>query len=441
MLPCILPHGIHDKTKVGKSLSNLSKFAGFSNNNHMTRGLHKIFAAAALSSFFICEGISAEAQEKKQYGIIDFSVSYLRQSPDYESPLETQELMGTVVEITGRKSYWLEVSTPQPYTAWCTDKGVTPASEEEVEEWISSRRYIVTASYSGVYAEPSGRSAVVCDLVAGDIVKAVLGKPQRRFRTYGLPIRQNGWAKVETPSGRQGWTRTADIRDFYKWAEECSKSLDQVSAETSETECTLGNNSNASKKAAKDGAKKTKKAKKTATETVCENIVATAKKYVGTPYLWGGMSPKGFDCSGLVRISYFLNGVLLPRNANQMALCGLPVPVFRTASGESGAATNATASERTFCADSLRAGDLLFFGSRGTDGGEDRITHVGLYIGGGKMIHSSHLVRINSLTPGEDDYYENAHRLLSAVRILGYEGLSRGEYKADRVLNSVRYFR
>ncbi len=418
-----------------------------------------LIAILALGSLFssstkaAAQSASASQENAKKYGIIDFSVSYLRLSPDYESALETQELMGTVVEINSRQSYWLQVTTPQPYTAWCTDKGVTPASEEKVEEWISSRRYIVTASHSAIYAKPSGRSDLVSDLVAGDIVKAVLGKPQRRFRTYGLPIRQNGWAKVETPSGRQGWTRTADIRDFYKWAEECSKSLDRVSAETSETECTLGNNSNASEKAAKDGAKKTKKAKKTATETVCENIVATAKNYVGIPYLWGGMSPKGFDCSGLVRTAYFLgSGMLLPRNANQMALCGLPVPVFKTAADSSGTSASAPqdasaqstkerAAARTFCADSLRAGDLLFFGRKGETPSEDRITHVGLYIGEGEMIHSSHLVRINSLYPDADTYYENAHRLLGAVRIIGYEGLTRGEYKVERVFNSVRYFR
>ena len=57
----------------------------------------------------------------KRWGIIDFSASYLRQSPDYESALETQELMGTPVEILGKNGYWLQVRTPQPYTAWCTD--------------------------------------------------------------------------------------------------------------------------------------------------------------------------------------------------------------------------------------------------------------------------------------------------------------------------------
>ncbi len=326
---------------------------------------------------------NAETTERR-WGIIDFSVSYLRQAPDYESALETQELMGTPVEIVGERGYWLQVRTPQPYTAWCTDKGVHEVDEAGIEEWTSARRYIVVSPHSAVYSGRTDRSDVVCDLVEGDIVRAVLGKPRTKAHPQGLPVRRDGWAKVETQSGRAGWVKASDVSDFRKWA--------SGSAATEKT------------------------------------VVETAMRFVGTPYLWGGMSPNGFDCSGLVRFAYFMNGLLLPRNANQMAFCGRPVPVF--------------AEERSFCADSLRAGDLLFFGSRGKDGAPDRITHVGLYIGDGRMIHSSHLVRVNSLVPGEADCYENAHRLLSAVRIIGHETQTRdGRFKAERLSDSAYYFR
>ena len=75
--------------------------------------------------------------------------------------------------------------------------------------------------------------------------------------------------------------------------------------------------------------------------------------------------------------------------------------------------------------ESLMPGDLLFFGTPGTDGGKDRITHVGIYLGNGKMIHSSHVVRTNSLIPGEAGYYENSYRLIKACRILPDNDFSR----------------
>ncbi len=402
----------------------LSKFAVYIIYRYMDVQRLSAFAAAMILSATMFSATTALAQDAQTYekgnegtparrwGIIDFSVSYLRQSPDYESALETQELMGTPVEIVGEQGYWLQARTPQPYTAWCTDKGVHEVDETGIEEWTSARRYIVVSPHSAVYSERTSRSDVVCDLVEGDIVRAVLGKPQPKAHPQGLPVRRNGWAKVETPSGRAGWVKTSDIRDFRKWASE--------SAATEKT------------------------------------VVETAMRFVGTPYLWGGMSPNGFDCSGLVRFAYFMNGLLLPRNANQMAFCGRPVPVFGCQAEEPGDGSEGHLAgiheeehraehpkeQYQFCADSLRAGDLLFFGKRGTDGTPDRITHVGLYIGDGRMIHSSHLVRVNSLVPGEADYYENARRLLSAVRIIGHEDESRdGRFKAERTSDSIYYFR
>ena len=61
----------------------------------------------------------------------------------------------------------------------------------------------------------------------------------------------------------------------------------------------------------------------------------------------------------------------------------------------------------------LQRGDLVFFGNTQTK----RITHVGIYLGDGKIIHASHLVRVNSLIPGAENYYENAHRLIKACRL------------------------
>lgn len=70
----------------------------------------------------------------------------------------------------------------------------------------------------------------------------------------------------------------------------------------------------------------------------------------------------------------------------------------------------------------LQPGDLVFFGSPETFWAKEKITHVGIYIGGGRIIHASHKVRINSLIPGQTDYYENSHRLLKARRYINWQG-------------------
>jgi peptidoglycan DL-endopeptidase CwlO len=97
-------------------------------------------------------------------------------------------------------------------------------------------------------------------------------------------------------------------------------------------------------------------------------VVGIAMQYLGTPYVWGGSSPGGFDCSGFVMFVYAQVGVSLPHHAADQF--GYGVPVSR---------------------DQLEPGDLVFF---------DGLGHVGIYIGGGQFIHAPHtgdVVKISSL--------------------------------------------
>lgn len=108
-------------------------------------------------------------------------------------------------------------------------------------------------------------------------------------------------------------------------------------------------------------------------------LPAFASHYLGVPYLWGGLSSKGMDCSGLVRMAYAAQGRLLPRDAWQQALEGVEVHP-----------------------DSLMPGDLIFFGNRATG----RVTHVAIYDRDGFYIHASQLVRRNSLDPRSPHYLQ-----------------------------------
>ena len=111
-------------------------------------------------------------------------------------------------------------------------------------------------------------------------------------------------------------------------------------------------------------------------------VVAIAEHYLGTPYVWGGASPAGFDCSGFTMYVYAQVGVSLPHNA--AAQYGYGSPVSRG---------------------SLAPGDLVFF---------DGLGHVGIYVGGNSFIHAPHtgdVVKISSLTGWYASTYVGARRL------------------------------
>jgi cell wall-associated NlpC family hydrolase len=109
-------------------------------------------------------------------------------------------------------------------------------------------------------------------------------------------------------------------------------------------------------------------------------LVATAKSFIGTPYRWGGTSAEqGFDCSGLTLVSYRLNGLDLPRVSYHQYAAGRPVSRQK-----------------------LQQGDLVFFATRGGN----QVSHVGMYIGGGRFIHaprSGQTVRTENLS---NSYYQ-----------------------------------
>ena len=111
-------------------------------------------------------------------------------------------------------------------------------------------------------------------------------------------------------------------------------------------------------------------------------VVGIAMRYLGTPYVWGGASPSGFDCSGLVAYVYAQVGVSLPHYTG--AQWNVGVPVSRS---------------------DLQPGDLVFF---------DGLGHVGIYIGGNAFIHAPHtgdVVKISSISGWYADTYVGARRV------------------------------
>jgi len=109
------------------------------------------------------------------------------------------------------------------------------------------------------------------------------------------------------------------------------------------------------------------------------DVVQTAIESLGTPYVWGGTQDNGFDCSGLIQYAYAQHGIRLPRMSREQARAGAEV---------------------TPVVDALRPGDILLFSARPGAG----VTHVGMYVGELKFIHSSNRgVKLSRLDPADPE--------------------------------------
>ena len=145
---------------------------------------------------------------------------------------------------------------------------------------------------------------------------------------------------------------------------------------------------------------------RTVSSRTAQRAVNTGDDYVGVPYVWGGSTPRGFDCSGFVQYVYRENGVALPRTSRQMAHAGLALPVDVR---------------------DLREGDLMLF--RGRNG---VINHVALYAGGNQILHSSSSgngVRYDDLSSKRGAYFashfvaarrvtQNGHSLVQSLALI-----------------------
>jgi gamma-D-glutamyl-L-lysine dipeptidyl-peptidase len=176
---------------------------------------------------------------------------------------------------------------------------------------------------------------------------------------------KEGIARVALPDGRSGWIAKDVIMDFDKW---CSTVKPDP-----------------------------------------QKMITFARSLVGYPYMWGGTSTKAIDCSGFTRIIYFTGGIILARDASQQFKHGIYVDISKSL-------------------DYLEPGDLLYFGYVNREGIE-RITHTGMYIGNTEVIHSSGMVRINSLDSTRANYSSYLGKgLRGARRIIGTES-ARGNEK------------
>jgi gamma-D-glutamyl-L-lysine dipeptidyl-peptidase len=270
-------------------------------------------------------------------GLTILSVINLRKETDHASELVSQAIMGTPVQILKSEGSWLLVRTPDRYISWTERSSVRPVSSDEMEEWKKAERMIFTGNSGWIYSTIA-ESGVVGDIVAGCIVVRT-GEAGDHYR-------------VMLPDGREGFAAKRYLAPFREFI--------------------MG-------------------------ETFTDGVLNRAASMMGIPYLWGGSSSKGVDCSGYVQNVFFMNGLVVPRDASQQALYGKPVNISENY-------------------ESLRPGDLLFFGK------PERISHVAIYSGGGEYFHSSGRVMVNSLDSTKANYSRyRRNSLVKAARYIGAE--------------------
>lgn len=280
--------------------------------------------------------------EHIRVGLVRFSVINMRKTLAHNAELLSQAVMGTPVRILKDSNDWILIQTPDKYMGWVTSLSIVNMSADQFQHWKRAERMMFIAHEGSVYSDTL-KTGYVSDLVMSSIV-------------VRLHV-DNNWTEVQLPDGRNGFVENKQLVSFSQWAKQISP----------------------------DG----------------EKLSSLARQFMGIPYLWGGASTKFFDCSGFVKTLYFMQGLILDRNASGQFLQGLPV-------------------DRAHKFNYLKQGDLLFFGFRSK--GKPHPTHVGMYIGNMAFIHESDWVHVNSLDPNQPDYSEYYVGRLVGVRRFIFKG-------------------
>ncbi|WP_225554922.1 C40 family peptidase [Sphingobacterium bovistauri] len=289
--------------------------------------------------------------DKKQ-GVIILSVANLRTKPGHAEEMATQILLGTQVDILQRERGELRVRTPEGYIAWIPTASVAQMNDAELQRWKVSPKLIYTNEFGKSYSKADDKSLRVSDLVYGNIL-SLISSDEKYFH-------------VKYPDGRTAYISKSEMTTFENWL-----STRQLTA---------------------------------------ENLLESAKSMLGLPYLWGGTSVKGVDCSGLTKTAFYMNGYVIPRDASQQVLVGDKIEII-------GSDGNFDA---TLALKNLKPADLLFFAGSKNSNPNARITHVAMYIGNGEFIHSAGRVRINSMLKDAENYDDFQTRtVVSARRYIG----------------------
>ena len=298
-----------------------------------------------------------------KYGVINNSVANIRSKPKHSAELATQALLGSGVKVLKRKGSFYLVQVPDGYISWLDHGGVVLMNESDYIDWNSAEKVIYTKTVGNIYQEENDNFTVLSDIVLG---------AQLKYLNQG-----SDFFKIEYPDKRIGYIKKGEAQLYDDWIKNVQPSG--------------------------------------------ELLEKYARDFLGSPYLWGGTSTKGMDCSGFTKTVYLLNGLIIPRDASQQIHAGEVVDEHLNFEG-------------------LEKGDLMFFGTKAIGHNKQRVTHVGIWLGNGKgeFIHSASKVRLSSINP-ESKYYDepNKNRYLGSKRYLGIPDKLITNLKTDKIFTNI----
>ena len=256
--------------------------------------------------------------------VVTTPVENMHSGPSEATDVVSQAILGTNVKLLEKAvdadgRIWHRVETPDTYTGWAAAASLRPLGAGERPYASAGRVFAVTGLLANAYLEPDVTEHKPVRVAPISAALEVAGEADER------------WIEVRLPCGARAFVQRGDgelVQAPWTWP-----------------------------------------------RLPVEDTVALSKRFLGLPYLWGGTSPLGLDCSGFVQLVYRMSGIPILRDADiQMTSSGL----LEVPKGEE------------------RAGDLVFFGSA-----IDRIGHVGMMIDGDLFINATTyqkpVVRIDSL--------------------------------------------
>lgn len=285
---------------------------------------------------------------ENNWGVIYNSVANMHSKPTHKSDMVSQLLLGTPVRLLDISGDWLRIQAPDRYIGWISGS-TQRLKHKELKDYLARPKVIVTCQYANSFSNADSHSQSVSDIVAGNLIT--------------VDCEEEGFYKVTYPDGRVAFVKKQNALGVESWLSEI--------------------------------------------ELTGESIANRAKQLMGVPYVWGGTSSKGLDCSGFTKTVYWMHGIIIPRDASQQVLCGVEV-------------------DNVGNFNNLQKGDLVFFGEKTSEENpKEKVVHVGIYIGNRQFIHASDYIHISSFNP-KDKLFDafNTNRYLRTKRYIGAEGTS-----------------